>query len=167
MAKKEGLMLRLLIHAICVDRIVEPPQTTVARAIAYLEKCCWEIVLETFPGRDKETVRTLVANLVVEIAEELNKAADKEIWDEGDRSDDFVTTQQAAKMLGVSRPYVVRLIEEGFLEAYKVGPRRRILKSEVKRFRRDRFKLGEDNVNELTDLSSTVETCSKRAELKI
>ncbi len=37
-----------------------------------------------------------------------------------------LTTQQAAAMLNVSRPFVIKLIEEGKLECRKVGRHRRI-----------------------------------------
>ena len=46
-----------------------------------------------------------------------------------------MTTQQAADLLGVSRPTVVRLIESGDLKADRVGSRRRVLLSVVLAYR--------------------------------
>lgn len=50
--------------------------------------------------------------------------------------DTVFTTQQAADRLNVSRPYVVKLIENGDLAADKVGRHRRIKASNLEEYRR-------------------------------
>ncbi|UIZ92097.1 excisionase family DNA-binding protein [Corynebacterium sp. CNCTC7651] len=40
--------------------------------------------------------------------------------------EDEMTTQQVAKFLGVSRPFVVKLIDDGRLTGHKVGTHRRV-----------------------------------------
>ena len=49
-----------------------------------------------------------------------------------------LTTQQAADLLGVSRPTVVRIIEAGDLAAERVGNRRRVRLSDVLAYRERR-----------------------------
>ena len=48
------------------------------------------------------------------------------------RREKTLTTQQAAELLGVSRPFVIKLIDEGKLAAQKVGTHRRIRESEAR-----------------------------------
>ncbi len=47
------------------------------------------------------------------------------------RAPNDLTTQQAAQILGVSRPTVVRLIESGKLPAHMVGTHRRVTLADV------------------------------------
>lgn len=46
-----------------------------------------------------------------------------------------ISTQQAAELLNVSRPYLVKLVESGALPHRKVGPRRRLYLEDVLTYR--------------------------------
>lgn len=45
--------------------------------------------------------------------------------------DEQLTTSEAAQLLGVSRNFVIRLIDEGKLSAHSVGTHRRVRKVDV------------------------------------
>jgi excisionase family DNA binding protein len=62
-----------------------------------------------------------------------------------------VTTQEAAIFLSVSRPYLVRLLEEGKIPFHKVGTHRRIRFEDVVRYREDRQKTSQDALQKLAN----------------
>ena len=52
--------------------------------------------------------------------------------------DEEMTTQQVANLLGVSRPFVVKLIDEGKLPGHKVGTHRRVYTRDAHAFKQKR-----------------------------
>ena len=68
-----------------------------------------------------------------------------------------LTTQQAADLLGVSRPFLVRQMEEGVIPYRKVGTHRRVLFSELMRYRRSAAEQCTRNLEELTALGQEMD----------
>ena len=62
----------------------------------------------------------------------------------------FLTTQEAADLLNVSRPYLIKLIEKGEIPFEKVGTHRRIKAEDLFKYRSD---LSEDKNAALDELS--------------
>ena len=66
-------------------------------------------------------------------------------------SDSEVTTQQAADMLNVSRPHLVKLLEQGALPFKKVGSHRRILLEDLLAYESKQKKQREQQLQLLAD----------------
>lgn len=64
-----------------------------------------------------------------------------------------VTTQEAASILNVSRPFVIKQIEAGLLRCTKVGRHRRILFEDLINFKTQMHKQSETALKELALLS--------------
>lgn len=67
-----------------------------------------------------------------------------------------VTTQQAADLLGVSRPTVVRLVENGELPATKIGRHRRILLVDVLEYQKRHETRQFDAIAATSDLDAEI-----------
>ena len=64
-----------------------------------------------------------------------------------------LTTQEAADLLNVSRPHLVKLLEEGALPFHRAGKHRRVRFAELMKYKDARDRAGEAAMAELTRLA--------------
>ena len=64
-----------------------------------------------------------------------------------------LTTQQAADMLNVSRPYLIKLLENGIIEHRKVGKHRRVQLDALMDYKRHDEQKRRESADELSALS--------------
>lgn len=68
-----------------------------------------------------------------------------------------ITTQEAADMLYVSRPHLVKLLDEGTIPHRRVGTHRRVRIEDVLTYATDRAERRREELDELTRLSEEAE----------
>ncbi len=71
--------------------------------------------------------------------------------------DKELTTKEAADILGVSRPFLVRLLDRGEIPYHRVGTHRRLRVEDVLGYRELRAKHRREQLRRLTELSEQVE----------
>jgi excisionase family DNA binding protein len=69
----------------------------------------------------------------------------------------YLTTQEAADYLDVSRPFVIRLMEAGKLPHKKVGRHRRVLFSELKNYEKKQQQITLKKMQDITDESQLLD----------
>ena len=93
-------------------------------------------LVEIRVGDQGATVPSSAFNALLKVMELLGRGYGVRI----EPMDEELTTEEAARQAGVSRPYLVRLLEKGEIPFRKVGSRRRIRASDLTTYleRRDR-----------------------------
>ena len=77
-----------------------------------------------------------------------------------------LTTQQTADLLGVSRPTVVRLINDNVLPAERIGNRHRLLLDDVLSYREERRKRQYDALTATADIDRDDDPETIRKQLR-
>ena len=68
-----------------------------------------------------------------------------------------LTTQQAANLLNVSRPYLIKLLESGEIPYFKVGKHRRVLAKNLYEYKAEIDAKRNQSLDELTALSEELD----------
>lgn len=95
------------------------------------------------------TLPAPAARLLIDLLSELGQGNAVSI----DTVQPELTTQQAADLLNVSRPHVVKLLDEGVLPSRKVNTHRRVRREDVLAYKRDIDAKRLAALDELTGLS--------------
>jgi excisionase family DNA binding protein len=105
---------------------VEPVMSVVRRHVQLSKEADEAITLD---------LAQMLSQAIVQMRATENKSTTGQVHSK--RSDPVLTTEQAAQLVGVSRPYMAKVIDSGAIDLHqKVGNQRRVLKSAVTRWQK-------------------------------
>ena len=105
-------------------------------------------------GNDKEefSLSPMETGLMIDLLKKISKGKDVEVLSQKE----VLTTQEAAGILNVSRPFVVKLLEGNKIPYHKVGTHRRVYKDDIiefkEKFKKQSRKRLDEIINDSQDL---------------
>jgi excisionase family DNA binding protein len=90
----------------------------------------FQICIENKQQKDLIELPTAVSNLLLDIIECIANGKSISMFP----TDKTISTQEAADLMGVSRPHVVKLLEDGKIPFKKVGSHRRVQVKDVQQY---------------------------------
>jgi excisionase family DNA binding protein len=151
--------LRQVVRAMCLSHLPAPPAVAAPRILGLVKKEYSGLLLGAFPPGAAEVERKVERFVRGSyLAFYRSRCAKPGAAAQEEPPAEYVTTQEAADYLGVSRPYVVQLIETGILPAHKVGPYRRLPRHAVVEFHKRRLKEALAKADALTDVAKKLKS---------
>lgn len=134
------------------DRAVVPTEVEIASARAAVTlirhaSSSRKFYAKGYEGRDVE-FSDKIGDLFLNILEEIANGNVVHVLAEGRE----LTTQQAADILRVSRPYLIRLLDEERIPSHKVGTHRRVLYKDIKAYGAQRWSRRKKTLDKLAAL---------------
>ena len=102
--------------------------------------------LEVHTANERQVIPNEAKKLLGQILDALEHGKKVQILE----TDSILTTHQAAKLLDVSRPYFIGLLERGEIPYYKVGSHRRIRLSDIQDYKQIRKNARLETLRELS-----------------
>lgn len=93
------------------------------------------------------TIPQSLAEEVIHMLSEVASGREVSVGAQGEE----LTTTQAAELLNVSRPHLVKLLEDGEIPFHKAGSHRRVYRRDVLAYKQDQRREAEDAMQNLAD----------------
>lgn len=120
-----------------------------------------QLYLEDGEGR-KAKITPTIGKILVLVIEAMTKGKSVAIMN----YDEELTTQQAADLLNVSRPYLIKLLERGEIPFHRVGTHRRIYLRDLLEYKKRRDQERRELLNELIRTDADFDINLDKSELE-